>query len=133
MQVRATHIIKEAEQSGNFPLNPFPFAGLSGAIRKLEIFELNDVFSVQHMIRCIESMIIEWKVPQTGHVFYYDTSLVDERGLEDEDAHWQENLYRAWYRVILAGAIKAYNEPLIFGCRRAKCGFRLKFWRWALG
>src|SRR5271154_6387194 len=101
IQLRATHIIKEAERSGNLPPNPFLLAKLSGSITKPEIFELNDVFNLQHMMRCIESMIIEWKVPQTGHVFYYDTSLVDKRGLEDEDAHWQENLYRALYRVIL--------------------------------
>lgn len=32
-----------------------------------------------------------------------------------EDADWRENIYRALYRVVLAGAVcsSAYNEPFI--------------------
>ena len=122
--MRATEIVKAAHQSRQRPPDPFPIANLSGTVRKPTPRELNAIFSLQHMMRCIEFMILHWgkEIWETHTTFGQMTSMGllgeihTQAAIDDtENNFWRKNLYRALYRVILIGAAcsRAYNEPLV--------------------
>jgi hypothetical protein len=113
MEIRATDIVKITQLSGKRPPDPFPISELSGVFRKPELHELRSILDLQHMMRCIEYMILHWEM-QAVSFFYFDKNFMEER-LAEKDADWRENLFRALYRVVLAGAVcsRAYNEPFI--------------------
>jgi hypothetical protein len=71
--------------------------------------ELKEVLNLQHINRCIEHMILHWRV--SGGSDYHGPTL-DQ--VFDPTTDWQENLYRALYRNVLIGAAcsRAYCEPL---------------------
>jgi hypothetical protein len=50
-----------------------------------------------------------------SRIFFFDNDFIKREKIDDEDADWRENLYRALYRVVLAGAVcsSAYNELFI--------------------
>jgi hypothetical protein len=114
MEVRATDIVKTAQMSGKRPPDPFPIAKLSGVFRKPELQELRSIFDLQHMMRCIEYMILHSDMEGVSW-FWFNKNSIREEKLADKDADWRENLYRALYRVVLAGAVcsRAYNDPFI--------------------
>jgi hypothetical protein len=58
LEVRATDIVKTAQLSGARSPEPFPVAELSGAFRKPDLQELRSIFDLQHMMCCIEYMIL---------------------------------------------------------------------------
>jgi hypothetical protein len=115
MEVRATDIVKTAQLSRQRPLDPFPVAELSGAFRKPEFQELRRIFDLQHMMRCIEYMILHWEIEEVFSNFFFNNDFIEREKIDKEDADWRENLCRALCRVVLAGAVcsRAYNEPFI--------------------
>jgi hypothetical protein len=72
------------------------------------------------MVRCIKYTIFYWKMRKMGELnfspeaaFWPDVEL-DGITEDTETDYWHKNLYRALYRVVLAGEVcsRASNEPL---------------------
>ncbi len=93
MQVRAKDIVKKAHQSGNLPPDPFPMDQLSGVARKSNLQELQDLLNLQHMMQCMEYMLLYWeKRPSTD--FSYPPEFVDLIYLTIGRV-WKEYFYRS--------------------------------------
>jgi hypothetical protein len=105
MEERATDIVKTAQLSEERPSDPFPVAELSGAFRKPELQKLRSTFDLQHMMRCIKYMILHWEINEVFSDFFFANDFIEKGKIDDKDAGWRENLYRALYRVVLAGAV----------------------------
>lgn len=109
--MRATEIVKEAQKAGKLPPDPFPIVELSGNVRSPSFDEFKKTLDVHHFARCIEHIL---SLPDDGsrHSCYLDDIPEEPLTLR----RWRENLHRAIYRVMLAGAVlaRAYHEPLFF-------------------
>jgi hypothetical protein len=116
-QVRATVIVLKAYQSGCVP-PAVSIHELSSQFKKLDLEELREVFSLQHLIRFVEHMFFNQKIGN-DNLFGYcmtDTREPPRRGQEEV---YKNRFYRAMYRLLLAGAMlagamlaRAYTEPV---------------------
>ncbi|KAH7407429.1 hypothetical protein BKA64DRAFT_743064 [Cadophora sp. MPI-SDFR-AT-0126] len=130
--VRATAIASKAYQAGTIPPR-VELNALSGKTKLPDLAELKEVFSMQHLVRCIEWMYFNSKESHRGecednlflHLKYGHYPAVRRRFPEclKEDIPGTKNatidsfrdcFYRAMYRLLLAGAVlaRAYLEPL---------------------
>lgn len=135
MAVRATDIVKIAHSAGNRPPSPFPIASLSGFVQKPTPEELNRIFGLQHMMRCIKHTVFHWEMRQINCLKFGLEALghfTPSGRFFNEDEYgrgsWHQNLYRALYRVVFAGAVLAgsFNEPLSQALERGEGIERLK-------
>lgn len=76
MQVRATNIVSEAQIKGHEVPNPFPVQELSGEARNPLPEEMKTVLDFEHLIKCVECMILNWDVPREPESYGAHEKLV---------------------------------------------------------
>jgi hypothetical protein len=90
--------VQESFQGLKLPPHPFPLYDIDGRVHKPSLEELKSVFELEPIIE------------------YTEASLLRDAGyIPKEYPIWRERLYRAVYRLFLAGAALAgaYHEPFL--------------------
>lgn len=102
---------------------------LSGWSKSPTTSEINEVFLLEHLVRCIEHM--------THHRKERDGLIVESHFSQPlmnkpELWQWQSGFYRAAYRSFLAGAVlyRTYNEPLRMIKEKRPKGVLTSFTAW---
>lgn len=127
MQVRATDIVAEAQLKGIEPPSPFPIRELDGEVRNPLPREMKAVFDFEHLIKCVEHMMLNWDIPQDPESSHPEPLLLEMRpwlvlGKYDK---WKARLHRGLYHVLLAGAACSgpYNAPFFRAEREGRTEF----------
>ena len=116
-QVRATKIVANAQSNGTKPPHPFPVRELSGNVKRPLLEEMKTVLNFQHLARCVECMIFNWKAGTDMLLARAKTShYYGERN---------ERIYRGIYNVLLAGAVcfQPYNAPFFQAAKEERVDF----------
>ena len=111
-QVRATEIVKRAENLAQLPPKDMDLDELSGCARKPRIAELRAVLDLHHLVRAVEIWLsrqnwIESTI-RHGHASSEEPELVERM------PDWSLQVHRAIYLSLILGAALAgvYREPL---------------------
>lgn len=112
MAIRATDVIKKASELKELPPHPFPLHSLSVNAHKPTVSELQSVFDMQHLARCLAHQIL-YSTIRVHSPFSFTSTGASLRPINEDLPGWEENFFRSVYRIIIAGAVctRAYTEP----------------------